>query len=541
MNRRALIALTACAIGACDRAPTRVNADVIVIGAGIAGISAALEASDAGASVLVVEWSSVPGGHAVEAGGFALVDTPLQRAKGHADSPDIAYRDLVEWGGNPDEQWARQFAARSRSDVHDWLAGMGVKFSILLPTPDHSVPRFHFAGGTAVNAIVPMLRTAFGRDNIRWLMNSRVDSVAAIADDTLRVTARNVRSDTVMSMDAAAVVLATGGFQGNLQRVRRFWPDDIGQPERILHGAGHFATGDGIELGQLLGAGVVRLRDQVTFVDGMPNPRNPERGLLVQNPAGMRVDTNGARFVDETAVDKDIIAAVLALPDQTHWMIFDEKGLKRLRIRGAEWVDRATIRTEILENPAVFAMADSIAELADKTGLPAAALQASVEEFGTVTSPPFYAVQLYPMSRKSLGGIAIDSRAQALDADGDAVPGVFAAGELTGVGGINGRHGGSGTFLAPSVLIGRTAGRGAAKFAAARNGVVTGYDTAAEIAVSATAASLEPERLADLVELDRKGYWHFEQAHRVVLERGYDCVRCHAVELTPLDSCTTCH
>ncbi len=561
MIRATALAAIVCAISACDGMPGRRSADVVVVGAGIAGIAAALEASAAGADVLVIEWSSVAGGHAVNAGGFALVDTPLQKKKGHIDSPDLAYRELMAWGEDANAEWVRQFAERSRTDVHDWLAAMGVEFSILMTTPEGSVPRFHFAGGTAINAVVPMLREALARDNIGWSLNSRVEALNETAGGTFEVRYAGTRTGALNTIDATAVVLATGGFQGNLDLVREHWPGRLAEPRRILNGAGHYARGDGIALGTAAGAALTRIEDQVTFVNGMPNPRDPDRGLLVMNPASIWVDLQGRRFVDERVPSKVAEVAVLGLSPQTHWMLFDSRGRKQLRIRGAEWLNSNTIASEILENPAVFAKADTVSELAVQADLPADALDASVRayldsdpshEFG---QPPFYAVQLWPMTRKNLGGIAIDMRARALDATGEPVPGLFAAGELTGVAGINGSHGGSGTFLAPSVLTGRIAGRAAAEHAAARRseGVQSLRDEDAPARGSVAAGPRDAAGLAKVVSLERTGYWHFERSHRVVLERQYDCARCHDDDrpaepattrperIRRLDSCAACH
>jgi len=146
------------------------DADVIVVGGGIAGIAAALEAESHGARVLVVEANSMPGGHAVRAGGFALVDTPLQRAKGYRDSPDIAFRDMMAWGEDADPWWVRHYVDNAREQVHDWLVGMGVKFVVVLDTPEDTVPRFHFTAGGAVNAVVPMIRAALKRERITFCL-----------------------------------------------------------------------------------------------------------------------------------------------------------------------------------------------------------------------------------------------------------------------------------------------------------------------------------------------------------------------------------
>ncbi|MGI9344418.1 MAG: FAD-binding protein, partial [Gammaproteobacteria bacterium] len=250
-------------------------------------------------------------------------------------------------------------------------------------------------------------------------------------------------------------------------------------------------------------------------------------------------------------------AAVLALDEQSFWMVFDARGRKRLRIRGAEWLNRDTIASGVLGNPGVVATADSPAALAVAAGLPPAAVTASAAEFaaagGAFDEPPYYAIRLWPMTRKSMGGLAIDTDARTLTTAGTAIAGLFAAGELTGVAGINGSHGGSGTFLAPSVLTGRIAGHGAARHAAQARVDTTGFDTATTADSSSPLLATDAESLARVVARERAGYWHFEVAHRVVLSRAYDCSECHKADwpvgpahsvqqrLLQLDSCTTCH
>ncbi|TDJ44449.1 MAG: FAD-dependent oxidoreductase [Gammaproteobacteria bacterium] len=576
-----LLLLVACTLAACDPEPMRTDADIIVVGAGIAGLSAALEASGAGADtrVILIETSSMPGGHAVQAGGFALVGTPLQEKKGHADSPEIAYRDLMAWGEDADPAWVRLFADRSRVDIHDWLTALGVNFNILLDTPETTVPRFHFAGGTAVNVIVPMLREAYGRKNLRFVMNARVDDLIDL-DGAIGVRHRNTRTGKSGVLLAPSVILATGGFQSNLEVVRAHWPVALAAPERLLIGAGHNATGDGISIAQAYDVSLHRMDHQVTFINGLPNPRDPTRGLHVTNPAALWVDASGRRFVNEAADSKQTEAAGLALTPQTHWLIFDAQGRRKLRLRGAPWLNPKTIANEILGDPDTTHRADTIAALAVVAGLPAAALPATVDRYNrfvaagrdedfqrfpgadgvALTTPPYFAMQLFPMTRKSLGGLTIDLQGRVVDDTGQAIDGLYAAGELTGVAGINGSHGGSGTFLAPSVLTGRIAGASAATYAKTSNTVsratwsVTSplADTPANHTTGAVPL-LTAGQLETLLAADRSGYWHFGRAHAVVLERKYTCTRCHThgwptgpattteQRLVQIESCTNCH
>jgi predicted oxidoreductase len=359
------------------------------------------------------------------------------------------------------------------------------------------------------------------------------------------------------------------------------------EPETLLIGSARFATGSGIELGEAAGAALSRMDHQVTFVNGLPNPRRTGHGLNTENPAAIRVNENGQRFVSEAVNSKEYEAAVFALSPQTHWLIFDAEGRRKLRIRGASWLNPDSITAEILDAPEVGHKAGTIEALAHATGLPVDKLRATVDRYNqfvadgedldfqrfdadstgrkpaAITTPPYYGLQLLPMTRKSLGGLTIDSDTRVLDTDGQPIGGLYAAGELTGVAGINGSHGGSGTFLGPSVFLGRLAGR-VAGAASARSLADNAAKTpeAAELtnSVGSTVSDtdvltmmLNATQLAALLKNSRPGYWHFENSHAAVLEREYACERCHSSDwptgpaLTKvqmraqLDSCTQCH
>ncbi len=564
---------------------SRHDADVIVIGAGIAGLAAALEAERLGARVLVIEQNSVAGGHAVKAGGLALVDTPLQRAKGWADAPDIAFRDMVAWGEDTDEWWVRHYVDNSRTEVHDWLVGLGVKFVVVLDTPEDTVPRFHFARGTAVHVVTPMIRAALGSQRIEFVFNTEVTGIIRRDGQMDGVRTRRTRGGGQRLYRAPAVIITTGGYQSDLATVRRTWRADLPAPARLLSGAGEFARGSGLDLAEPFGAALTRLDHQVTFVDGLPDPRDPggTRGLQVQNPVAMWVDATGRRFTNEAAPSKVTDQAVLRLTPATHWLVFDAMGEKRLQIRGAAWLDRQSTAREILDNAALVKRADTVEALASAAGLPVEALLDSVERFNRfveqgvdtdfgrigpgsastpplpIRKPPFYAIQLYPMSRKSMGGLAIDRDTRVLGGAGQVLRGLFAAGEVTGVAGINGSHGGSGTFLGPSVLMGRMAGRSAVALALGANAVARDEsrpDADSSPKAEPRTANTVAVRNVDLPNLlarDRPGYWHFQVSHALVAARDLACTSCHTgvwpvgkavareQRVVQLESCTTCH
>ena len=554
------------------------DADVVVIGAGIAGLGAALEASDGGARVVVLDANSVGGGHAVLASGFSLVGTPLQEKNGFRDDPELAIRDIMAWGEDADEYWVRRYVEASRTEVHDWLTAKGVEFAMILPSAEDSVPRFHLTRGGAVNAVLPMLREALSRESITFVWNREATRLLHDTGGIAGVVTRDLRTGRSTTLRAPAVVLATGGFESNDEMVRAHWPAGRAVPAPLYVGSGEFATGSGIGLATAAGAALTRMDRQLVYVTGLPNPRDPSgrRGLLVLNPAAIMVDDHGRRFVNESAPSKAIESLVLSRSPPAYWLLFDAAGRSQLMIRGGPWLNSQTIATEIMDNPRLVKRADSIGALALAAGLPADALintveryngfvaRGSDEDFGhfgpgvsgrpaaSLTGPPFYAIRLYPMTRKSMGGIVIDHDTRALDRDQRPITGLYAAGEVTGIASINGSHGGSGTFLGPSLLIGRIAGRAAAAQIALTQ--ERQHDAPATgLLPDEPPARADTRALALRIQQEAPGFWHFTQAHRLVVERQEQCATCHSAAWPPgpaigrtqrlaqLDSCKRCH
>ncbi len=580
---RTLLAGAACCLVAAGCTRPLPDADVIIIGGGIAGLSAALEAGATGRSVLVIDANSVGGGHAVKAGGFALVGTPLQEKKGYRDSPEIAERDLLDWGENADPEWVRRYVTASRTEVHDWLTAFGVRWGFILDTPEHSVPRFHFANGPALNVVVPLMRAAYAQPNLQFRWNTEAVTLLRAGGAVSGVRVRDLRSGITSDLRAPAVIIATGGWQSDLEFVRREWRSDVPAPARLYAGAGYFAMGSGIRLGTDVGAATTRMDHQVTFTTGLPDPRDPagRRALLSQNPSAIWVNSSGQRFIRETASTKQADETVLKLEPATHWLVFDADGMQTLRIRDGVWLGNPE-GIEPLKALGLIRQAESIASLARIAGLPVAALEATVTrwnaavqagndaDFGRFTpgtpdpsareigKAPYYAMQLFPMTRKSMGGLAINADTQVVDGAGRAIPGLYAAGEVTGVAGINGSYGGEGTFLGPSVYLGRLAGRavaGRSRFSRDPSPVPAPPDipVSTDPAYRARAVTVMPEALPPLLVAKRPGYWHFEVAHRIVQERGLDCTACHTPEWptqvaasaaqrqVQLNACNTCH
>ena len=559
------IAAVLASCGGPESAPVPRHAEAIVVGAGLSGLSAAVEMGRSGVDVVVLDMNSVMGGHAVMAGGFAIVDTPVQRQQGFHDSPELAYADWMEWTEDGHAEWTRYYAENSREMIYDWAAEMGATFVRVQAGPENSVPRFHFTPNGALDVVLALYRTALELPNVAFEWNERVEVLVVDEGRVTGVETRNLRTGEERTLRAPHVVLATGGFEGNLERVLEYWRTDLPTPDRLLLGASIHATGTGHDLAEEAGAALAWMNRHYIYTNGMVDPRDPQETLAITagNSDALWVNAQGRRFTDEEGFDKTILADLLDEEPTTYWAIFDESSRDVFSMRGREWINNPVEGHTVLDHPEATKKARSLEQLASMTGLPVEPLLASVarfnelidagedEDFGRFTAggdappkieqPPFYAIQFFPMPRKSMGGVAVDRQARALNGSGEAVPGLYAVGELTGSVGINGTHGMDGMFLGPALVTGRVAGRSIAAARAASTDTVPVAPRPPEDALpdaDSWTPTMTAEDLAALLTVDRPGYWHFQISHELALEREYECVLCHSAQVpfAPVDN-----
>ena len=558
-----LCAVAAVAVSGCSQPPpeplaTPRYAEAIVVGAGLSGLSAAVEMGREGVHVVLLDMNSVMGGHAVMAGGFAIVDTPIQREQGYTDSPEAAYADWMEWTEDGDPEWTRFYAENSREMIYDWLGEMGAHFVRVQAGHENSVPRFHFSPRGALDAVLALYREALTLPTVAFEWNERVEALLVDDGRIIGVETLNVRSGVDRTLHAPHVVLATGGFEGNLQRVLEHWRTDLPKPDRLLLGASIHATGTGHDLAEDAGAALAWMNRHYIYTNGMVDPRDPDETLAITagNSAAVWVNAQGNRFTNEAGFDKTILADMLDQDPTTYWAVFDESSREAFSMRGREWIKNPVEGHTVLDHPQATLKSQSLEQLASMAGLPIDAFLASVERFNElvdagvdedfgrfvnaadvppkIMSPPFYAVQFFPMPRKSMGGVAVDIHARALNAAGDVVPGLYAVGELTGSVGINGTHGMDGMFLGPALVTGRVAGRAIVQDLAARTSreaVAPRPPPQALPEADGWEPSLTGEELKALLEVEREGYWHFRISHELALERNYECVLCHSAQV----------
>lgn len=569
-----------------ERGQKNLTPDVIIVGAGVSGLSAAIEVGEAGLDVLVVDMWSVFGGHAVMSSGrLAVVGTPYQESENIADSVELAVRDFLAHGEVADPEWVQLYSSRSRTWVFDWLKSKGVRWDGLTSDQPagNSVRRLHEVTGRGMGLAAPLFRHSASLPGVRFRWNEKVVRLIEKDGRIDGVEVQNQRSGARETLRARHIVLATGGFQSNLELVRKNW-HGVDSEARVLKGAGINALGSGLELASAHGARIQHLDRQWNYRRGLPHPEDPdgERGLGVWAMGGIAVNTKGQRFMNGSAGTKRTVPLVVQQPGATYFQVFDQNSVDILFIAGSGWEDKERIRREIFENPAMapyVLRADTLTGLAQKMRIDPGVLEATVTRWngfvstGTdpdfnrkiipqyamyqrITTPPFHAFKFFPMTRKSFGGIAVNTSCRVLDTRGDSIPGLWAVGEVTGFGGVNGNAALEGTMLGPSILMGRIAGQAiASDFRDRTKPAVTPSPAAPDVATG-DPAELEGLQawLRATTTTSRRGYLHFEKAHTEVLSRGLDCRRCHrgstpppaltssTLEHTMLShSCAVCH
>jgi flavocytochrome c len=463
--------------------------DVLIAGAGIAGMSAAYEAAGAGLRVVVVEAFEEPGGaSAISGAASCIVGTPVQEARGVADSVDLALQDWARAGGpTADLEWARRYLADSRREVYEWCEDLGIQWDGLGRPEANSVPRGHrpSGGGGAITRAVTEAALARG---VKLVTSTSVVALIREGDAIGGAVLSHEGSD--QAVRAGAVVMATGGFVNNHSLLRKYAPA-VRSLRRFLSGGAPQANGAGHEVLEATGADFAFLENIWIYPDGSPNPhdRGGQRAVLVRGGGKVEVWLNerGERFHNEALTGgASGSPAIIAQPGNHCWAIFDRATAATVDLRDDGWYgssqnpNRPRIEWFFATSEYVR-RADSIAELARTVGLPEDKVGAEVEEFNAgrdrfgrdlsqvrpIATPPFYAVEYMPTIQKNLGGVKTDLECRVLSG-GQPLQGLYAAGELAGMAGghINGSAAIENTMFAPSLYSGRVAGRAVAAYLA---------------------------------------------------------------------------
>ncbi|MEH7300656.1 FAD-binding dehydrogenase [Neobacillus drentensis] len=545
--------------------------DVIVVGAGLAGLVTTAELADAGKKVLLLDQepeASIGGQAWWSFGGLFLVDSPEQRRMGIKDSHDLAWQDWLGSAGFDREEdedywgkkWAEAYVDFAAGEKREWLTGMGIRFFPVVGWAErggytaeghgNSVPRFHIVWGTGPGLVRPFeerVRKAMEKGLVDYRPRHRVNelikvngAVSGVRGDVLvpsnaargEASSREVIGD--FEFLSSAVVVTSGGIGGNHELIKKNWPTRLGSaPKNMISGVPEHVDGRMLGITEKAGGRIVNRDRMWHYTEGIKNwdPVWPMHGIrILPGPSSLWLDANGNRFPAPNFPGFDTLGTLEAIMKTGYdysWFILTQKIIeKEFALSGSEQNPDLTgksikkVLARVLPGPTApvkafmdkgedFVIANTLPELVEGMNkltddpllkldyierqilardreienkftkdLQITAMRGARNYLGDklirVAPPhkildpkmgPLIAVRLNIVSRKTLGGLQTDLSGRVLDASGNPVPGLYAAGEVSGFGGggIHGYRSLEGTFVGGCLFTGRQAGRALAK------------------------------------------------------------------------------
>ena len=463
--RKKLMCLLAAMTFAASYGAENITTDVVVVGGGGAGLSAAIAAKEKGANVVLVEKMLMLGGNTNYAtAGINAANTKLQKKLGIEDSAELFYNDTMKGGKNVNNPELVKKLTTDSANIIDWLTERGADLSEVVFTGGQSAKRTHRpAGGQAVGpVIVDALAETAEKDGIDVRTESEVTKLIKTGDKVTGVEVKH-KGETY-NITAKAVVMATGGFGANAKMVAEYKPS--------LEGFGSTnspaITGEGIKMVKAVGGDLV----DMTEIQTHPTVVHKKTAMIteaVRGEGAILVNREGKRFVSELETRDVVSKAELEQTGKSAFLVFDQEVREKLGaingyVRKGFTVEGATVE-----------------ELAGKIGVDAKGLVETMakyngyvkagedKDFGKTALPrelvkaPFYAIEVSPAVHHTMGGVRINTNAEVLTADGKVIPGLFAAGEITG--GVHGANRIGGNAVTDITVYGKTAGENAADFA----------------------------------------------------------------------------
>ena len=493
-----------------------VDADVVVVGAGGAGMTAAITAAAEGKSVVILESQSMVGGNSVRATGgmnagktvyqdenefgesagvektlktaaekYADNETITALAKtvseqwaayqanptGYFDSVELMELDTMIGGkGINDPELVETLCANS-ADAIDWLDEHGITLHNVSSFGGASVKRIHRpvnAEGKTVSVgsyMIPLLQENCEKAGVQILLNTTANEILTDANGAAAGIKATGSTGETVTVNAKAVVLTTGGFGANLDMVTEYKPELKGFMTTNAAGA----QGQGIEMAQAIGAATVDM-DQIQI---HPTVEANTAALITEGLRGdgaILINEEGQRFIDEVGTRDVVSAAEIAQTGSYSWLVVDQA-----------MVDASSVIQGYIKKGYTVTGA-TYEELGKAMGVDAAAFAETMEkwngyveakndpDFGRTSfanplnTAPYYAVKVTAGVHHTMGGLKINANTEVLNEKGEVIPGLFAAGEVTG--GVHGANRLGGNAVADFTVFGRIAGAAASDYAA---------------------------------------------------------------------------
>lgn len=484
-------ALKAVKLEKAAEADEELTADVVVIGAGGAGMAAAVTANQDEKSVIVVEKTANMGGNTALAGGaLNAVDDGSETALARNDSVDFHYQQTYEGGDKQGDPELVRTLVENAWDGVEWLKSLGMEFQDGV---------FTVTGGMWERAHKPVEPEGSGffktykgymekNDGITVKYNTKAEHLIVEDGVVTGVVCTGETGNTVTVKANNGVVLATGGFGQNVEMREKYneetklWPT---LDETIPSTNTTAITGDGIAMAEEVGADLVQMGNIQLLPLGDPKTGSLSGNIEHAVESRIFVNKEGKRFVNEGGRRDEMTLGLFEQPDSTMYIIMDSDGYPT----GDEVNNFNETINDLVAAGRAY-KADTLEELAEKIGVPAENLVASVEEYNRhclggdlegqpdefgrtlftdtdkvnngINDGPFYAAERVPTVHHTMGGVKINTNTEVIDKDGNVIPGLYAAGEVTG--GIHGSNRLGGNALTDTVVFGRIAGKNASEF-----------------------------------------------------------------------------
>ena len=488
--------------------------DVVVVGAGGAGMTAAITATDAGKKVIVVESQPIAGGNSVRStGGMNAAKTPYQdknefkeaagvektlataaekfadnetitalaatvksqwdayqaNPQGYFDSVELMELDTMIGGKGKNNPELVKALAENSADAIEWLASIGAEVKNVGAFGGASVKRIHRpvnADGkvTAVGAyIVPILEKNLQDRNVQFLFDTTANEI--IMKDGKAVGIKGTGKDGhKVTINAKSVVIATGGFGANAEMVEKYKPELKGFATTNAEGA----QGQGIDMATAAGAATVDM-NQIQIHPTVHIEEDGNAHLITEGLRGdgaILVNAEGKRFYDEVSTRDKVSAAIIEQTDKSAWLVVDQAMVDKSAVIAGYIKSGYTVTGATYEELAKAMGVDETTFVSTMNTWNQAVEAKSDTEFNRtsfanpLTAAPYYAIKITPAVHHTMGGIVINPKAEVLNEKGEAISGLYAAGEVTG--GVHGANRLGGNAVADFVVFGRISGQSAA-------------------------------------------------------------------------------
>ncbi len=449
--------------------------DLVIIGGGLAGMCAAVEAGEQGASVLLLEKRDELGGSTVLSSGYmAFSGTDMQERAGVDDSLELLRNDIIDVGGRISNKDLIETYVQNQLETYKWLIDHGIEFRTLHAVSGHSVPRGHTIDPH--QAIQSLYKRVKKLSKVTILFNSPAKRLLKNDEGKINRVIYEEAGESHTVFASLGVILASGGFAKSVELLKLFAP----QLDSTIRIGGEGNLGDGLKMAWEHGAWVLDL----PYLSGTygfhpsANSAVKSQGLAFYKGAIM-VNQLGKRFVNESISYKQLGNAALQQPEGVSYQIWDQTVMEKAV------QDDPLYDFELLKRRRLLYQVETLDELAECIDVPIDVLSETISRYNEgikkgsdpdfnrktlthnygiptpIERAPFYAFESTVAMLATYAGVAVNSLGQILNSYGETIPGLYAAGEITG--GFHGSGYMTGTSLGKCAVFGRLAALDALK------------------------------------------------------------------------------